>query len=110
MGDPGVEKLSRRGLSIFLAEHEDCGGGFEVQRREGSAGSLVRVICGGCGQSIEYPAAADEELIGESGPRGADEPMSHHYGGPDLYMRRRLIAGAAVIIVIVLIFLLVGGC
>ena len=69
MGDPGVEKLSRRGLSIFLAEHEDCGGGFEVQRREGSAGSLVRVICGGCGQSIEYPAESDEELI-------VDQPAS----------------------------------
>ncbi|HEX5822355.1 MAG TPA: hypothetical protein VFY30_11385 [Solirubrobacterales bacterium] len=63
MGDPGVEKPSRRGLSTFLAEHEDCGGGFEVQRWEDSAGSIVRVICGGCRQSIEYPAASDEELI-----------------------------------------------
>jgi hypothetical protein len=52
----------------------------------------------------------DEELLGGSGPRGADGPMSRHYGGPDLYMRRRLIAGAAVIVLIVLIFLLVGGC
>ena len=52
----------------------------------------------------------DEELLGGNGPRGADGPMSRHYGGPDLYMRRRLIAGAAVIVVIILIFLLVGGC
>ncbi len=52
----------------------------------------------------------DEELLGGSGPRGAEGPMSRHYGGPDLYMRRRLIAGAAVIVLIVLIFLLVGGC
>jgi hypothetical protein len=64
-----VEKPSRRGLSTFLAEHEDCGGGFEVQRWEDSAGSIVRVICGGCRQSIEYPAASDEELI-------VDQPAS----------------------------------
>jgi hypothetical protein len=63
VSDPGVEKPSKRGLSTFLAEHEECGGGFEVQRREGSAGSIVRVICGKCGKSIEYPAASDEELI-----------------------------------------------
>ncbi len=58
----------------------------------------------------EPPATGDEELIGGSGPRGAEGPMAHHYGGPDVYMRRRLLAGAAVIVVIVLIFLLVGGC
>jgi hypothetical protein len=58
----------------------------------------------------EPPATGDEELIGGTGQRGADGPMSHHYGGPDVYMRRRLLAGAAVIVVIVLIFLLVGGC
>ena len=69
MGDPGLEKLSRRGLSAFLAEHEDCGGGFEVQRRGDSAGSIVRVICGGCRQSIEYPAGSDEELV-------VDQPAS----------------------------------
>jgi hypothetical protein len=64
--DPGVQKPSKRGLSTFLAEHEDCGGGFEVQRREGSSGAIVRVICGRCGKSIEYPAAAsDEELISD---------------------------------------------
>ena len=69
VGDPGAEKLSRRGLSAFLAEHENCGGGFEVQRREDSAGSIVRVICGGCRQSIEYSAASDEDLI-------VDQPAS----------------------------------
>ena len=52
----------------------------------------------------------DEELLGGTGPRGADGPMSRHYGGPDVYMRRRLIAGGAAIVLIILIFLLVGGC
>jgi hypothetical protein len=61
-------------------------------------------------RSDEPPDTGDEELLGGSGPRGADGEMSRHYGGPDVYMRRRLIAGAAVIVLIVLIFLLVGGC
>lgn len=52
----------------------------------------------------------DEELLEGGGPRGAEGPLSRHYGGPDVYMRRRLIAGGAVIILIILIFLLVGGC
>jgi hypothetical protein len=52
----------------------------------------------------------EEELLGGSDPRGAQGPMSQHYGGPDVYMRRRLIAGGAVIVVIILLFLLVGGC
>jgi hypothetical protein len=65
VGDPGVQETSRRGLSTFLADHEDCGEGFDIQRREGTDGSIIRVICGGCGAAIEYPAAADEELPAE---------------------------------------------
>ena len=65
MGDPGVQESSRSAISSFLADHEDCGGGFDIQRREGTDGSIVRVICGGCGQAIEYPAAADAEIPGE---------------------------------------------
>jgi hypothetical protein len=61
-------------------------------------------------RSGEPLETGDEELLEGTGQRGADGPMSRHYGGPDLYMRRRLIAGAAVIVVIILIFLLVGGC
>jgi hypothetical protein len=61
-------------------------------------------------RSGEPPATGDEELLEGTGERGADGPMSRHYGGPDLYMRRRLIAGAAVIVLIIAIFLLVGGC
>jgi len=61
-------------------------------------------------RSGEPPDTGDEELIGGTGPRGAEGEMSRHYGGPDVYMRRRLIAGAAVIVVIILLFLLVGGC
>jgi hypothetical protein len=62
VGDPGVMESSRTDLSAFLADHEDCGKGFDIQRREGSDGSLVRVICGGCGEAIEYPADAAAEL------------------------------------------------
>ena len=61
-------------------------------------------------RSGEPPATGDEELLEGNGPRGADGPMSRHFGGPDVYMRRRLIAGAVVIAVIILLFLLVGGC
>jgi hypothetical protein len=58
----------------------------------------------------EPPATGDEELLGGTGPRGAEGQMSRHYGGPDVYMRRRLLALGAVILVIIAIFLLVGGC
>ena len=58
----------------------------------------------------EPPATGDEELIGATGPRGAEGEMSRHYGGPDVYMRRRLLAGAAAVVLIIAIFLLVGGC
>jgi hypothetical protein len=61
-------------------------------------------------RSGEPPATGDEELIGGTGPRGAEGDMSRHYGGPDVYMRRRLLAGAAVIVLIIALFLLVGGC
>jgi hypothetical protein len=110
VGDPGAEKLNRRGLSSFLAEHEDCGGGFEVQRREDSSGSIVRVICGGCRQSIEYPAASDEELIvdqpaSRSTKRG--EPRRRDSGARSINWRSLfpvliagLIGGALVLIVL----------
>jgi hypothetical protein len=62
VGDPAVGETSRKELSAFLAEHEDCGEGFEIQRRQGSDGSIVRVICGGCSGAIEYPAAAATEF------------------------------------------------
>ena len=78
--------------------------GRSPEERKAAAEARARARSG------EPPATGDEELIGGAGPRGADGPMSRHYGGPDLYMRRRLIAGAAVIVVIVLLFLLVGGC
>jgi hypothetical protein len=58
----------------------------------------------------EPPATGDEEHLAGAGPRGAEGPLSRHYGGPDVYMRRRLIAGGAAIVVIILLFLLAGGC
>lgn len=78
--------------------------GRSSEERRAAAEARARARTG------EPPDTGDEELLGGSGPRGADGEMSRHYGGPDVYMRRRLIAGAAVIVLIVLIFLLVGGC
>lgn len=75
MGDTGVQESSKRGLSSFLAEHEDCGKGFDIQRREGSDGSVVRVICGGCGQAIEYPAASDIEPAAEPAARSVSQRL-----------------------------------
>ena len=65
MGDSGVQESSRRELSAFLADHEDCGKGFDIQRRDGSDGSIVQVVCGGCGKGFEYPAAASLDLPAE---------------------------------------------
>jgi hypothetical protein len=62
VGDSGVHESSRRDLSIFLADHEECGRGFDIQRREGTDGSIVRVVCGGCHKSLEYLATGDTQL------------------------------------------------
>jgi hypothetical protein len=62
VGDPGVHESGKRGLATFLSDHEGCGAGFDIQRREASGGSIVRVVCGGCGEAIEYPAAGGVEL------------------------------------------------
>ena len=78
--------------------------GRSSEERRAAAEARARARTG------EPPDTGDEELLGGSGPRGADGEMSRHYGGPDVYMRRRLIAGAAVIVLIVLIFLLVASC
>jgi hypothetical protein len=88
VGDPEVQGPSRRGLSTFLADHEDCGKGFDIQRREGSDGSIVRVICGGCGAAIEYPAAGGVELP-------ADQPVSRSVSERLLNRDRRTPAPSA---------------
>ena len=79
-------------------------GGRSPEQRRAAAEARARARRG------EPPATGDEELIGGSAPRGAEGPMSRHYGGPDVYMKRRLIAVGAVILVILLLFLLLGGC
>jgi hypothetical protein len=60
MRDLGLERPERRGLSSFLAEHRDCAAGFDIQRHQGSEASIVRVICNGCGESIDYPAVRSD--------------------------------------------------
>ncbi len=74
-------------MAAFLADHEECGKGFDIQRRQGSDGSVVRVVCGGCGEAIEYPAVADAELQ-------AEEPASRSVSGR-LLNRDRPSRGAA---------------
>jgi hypothetical protein len=78
--------------------------GRSPEERRAAADARARARSG------EPPATGDEELIGGTGPRGAEGDLSRHYGGPDVYMRRRLLAGAAVIVLIIALFLLVGGC
>jgi hypothetical protein len=46
-----------RGIAHFLSEHEDHGGGFDVQREPGEGTGRLTVTCGGCGEAIEYQAA-----------------------------------------------------
>jgi hypothetical protein len=82
VGDSGVQESSRRGLSNFLAEHEDHGRGFDIQRREGSDGSIVRVICGGCGNAIEYPAASDMEFAAEPAVRSVSQRLLNRQRRP----------------------------
>jgi hypothetical protein len=79
-------------------------GGRTPEERRAAAEARARA------RREEPPATGDEELLGGTGPRGAEGEMSRHYGGPDVYMRRRLLALGAVILVIIAIFLLVGGC
>jgi hypothetical protein len=57
MGDLGLERSERRGLSSFLAEHKRCDAGFDIQRHQGPRG-LIMVTCNGCGEITEYPAAS----------------------------------------------------
>jgi hypothetical protein len=46
-----------RGIARFLTDHKDCDGGFDVRRTKGGGSSNLRVICEGCGEAYEYPAA-----------------------------------------------------
>jgi hypothetical protein len=56
------------------------------------------------------PEPGDEEQLEGAGPRGAEEEVSRHYSGGDVYARRRLVAIGVVVVVIVALFLLIVGC
>ena len=79
-------------------------GGRTPEERRAAAEARARSRRG------EPADTGDEELLEGAGQRGAEGPMTRHYGGPDVYVRRRLIAVAAVVVLIIAIFLLVGGC
>lgn len=59
-----------RGVSRFLAAHEDCGGGFQITRTGEPGRPRLRLLCQGCGQRAAY-AAGDAGLLGdEEGSNG----------------------------------------
>jgi len=60
-----------RALSRFFAEHQACGGGFDVGRPEGG---LVRVTCSGCGGRFVYETAAGSLPEGSAMPASALDP------------------------------------
>jgi hypothetical protein len=77
MGDTGPRSSSRTtAISRFLAEHQDHDAGFDVGREEGSGTGRLRMICLGCGQSIEYRAGEAAEIPPEipTGPKAGRPP------------------------------------
>ncbi len=56
-----------RGVSRFLAAHEDCGAGFQITRTGGPGRPRLRLLCQGCGQRAAY-AAGDDGLVGDEAP------------------------------------------
>ena len=51
-----------RGISRFLAEHQDCDGGVDVQRAPEVGGGRLKMTCLGCGQSMNYKTGVPVEL------------------------------------------------
>ena len=66
MGVPGPSSSRTSAISRFLAEHQDHEAGFDVGREQGSGIGRLRIVCLGCGESVEYRAA-------ESGPVGHED-------------------------------------
>jgi hypothetical protein len=70
MGVPGPSSSRTKAISRFLAEHQDHDAGFDVGREKGSGKGRVRIVCLGCGESIEYRAvdAAESGLAARARP------------------------------------------
>jgi hypothetical protein len=67
MGDPGPPSGSRTtAISRFLAEHQDHDAGFDVGREKGSGTGRLRLVCLGCGETIEYRAGEAAEIPPEA--------------------------------------------
>src|SRR5829696_3820067 len=62
MGVPGPSGSRTSAISRFLAEHQDHDAGFDVGREAGSGTGRLRVVCLGCGASVEYRAADVESV------------------------------------------------
>jgi hypothetical protein len=54
---PGPSSGGASAISRFLAEHQDHDAGFDVGREAGSGSGRLRIVCLGCGESVEYRAA-----------------------------------------------------
>jgi hypothetical protein len=62
MGIPGPSSSRTNAISRFLAEHHDHDAGFDVRRDPGSGAGRLRIVCLGCGKSVEYRAADAAEI------------------------------------------------
>lgn len=54
MGVPGPSSRGTSAISRFLVEHQDHDAGFDVGREAGSGTGHLRVVCLGCGESVDY--------------------------------------------------------
>src|SRR3954453_4909404 len=67
MGDIGPPSSGRTtAISRFLAEHQDHDAGFDVGREKGSGTGRLRLVCLGCGETIEYRAGEAAEIPPDS--------------------------------------------
>ena len=48
-----MRDLGGRRITRFVADHESCDGGFELDRRDPASGGGIVIACGGCGRSAE---------------------------------------------------------
>jgi len=60
-----------RGISRFLADHEQCDAGFDVNPEQGAGSGRLRITCQGCGSSVTYRAGELPEATGLAMPEPA---------------------------------------
>ena len=89
MGVPGSSSSRTSAISRFLEEHQDHEGGFDVGREPASGTGRLRIVCLGCGESVEYRAA-------ENGPVGHEDTEPRRSSRQGRLPPRRPAAGRSV--------------